>query len=198
MKLGILGGTFNPLHAGHLHVAGEFARLLELDRVLLIPTRVPPHKRAQQLVPGRQRLKMCRLATEGNPLFAVSGVEIRRRGKSYTVDTLAYLRRKYPRDRLFLLMGEDMFLTLDSWRRASEIIKMAAIAAAPRGGSSVKMKAKKERLEAMGASVWLCPITFLPVSSTEIRRRVRAGESLEGLLSPDVAAYIKKKRLYEG
>ena len=160
MKLGILGGTFNPLHAGHLHVAGEFARLLELDRVLLIPTRVPPHKRAQQLVPGRQRLKMCRLATEGNPLFAVSGVEIRRRGKSYTVDTLAYLRRKYPRDRLFLLMGEDMFLTLDSWRRASEIIKMAAIAAAPRGGSSVKMQAQKERLEAMGASVWLCPITF--------------------------------------
>ena len=95
-------------------------------------------------------------------------------------------------------MGEDMFLTLDSWRRASEIIKMAAIAAAPRGGSSVKMQAQKERLEAMGASVWLCPLTFLPVSSTEIRRRVRAGESLEGLLSPDVAAYIKKKRLYEG
>lgn len=197
MKLGILGGTFNPIHEGHLHVAREFAKLLQLDQVLLIPTHVPPHKRVQQLACGRYRLKMCKLSVEDDPLLKVSSIEIRRRGKSYTVDTLNILCEKFPQAEIFLLMGEDMFLTLDSWYRAQEIIKLAAIGVAPRGGKGEKIKEQKKKLEVQGAKIQICPIDFLPISSTEIRRRICMGESIKGLVPSKVEGYIKRKKLYE-
>lgn len=113
-RLGVFGGTFNPIHNGHLRLLQGAREALELDRVLVIPTKQPPHKRPQQLASDEDRLAMCRLAVEGLSGVEVSDLEIRRGGLSYTADTLAELRRRYPDSTLYLLVGGDMFLTIDS------------------------------------------------------------------------------------
>lgn len=196
-RLGVFGGTFNPIHLGHLHIAQEFARLLSLDEVLLIPAAVPPHKAAKDLASGETRLELCRLAVQEQPLCSVSDVELRRGGKSYTADTLRILSEERPEDHLFLLMGEDMFLTLQDWRRPEEIWSMADICAAPRSrDASEKLEAQKQALEARGARVHLCPISFLPISSTLVRETVREGRPLDGLVPRSVASYIAAHGLY--
>ena len=126
MKTGICGGTFNPIHNGHLHIVEEFRRGLGLDRVLLIPTRVPPHKAAPDLASAGERFAMCRLAAQGKPWLELSDIEMRREGKSYTAETLEELSALYPQDQFYLLMGEDMFLTLGRWYRPETIFSLAS------------------------------------------------------------------------
>ena len=126
MKTGIYGGTFNPIHNGHLHIVEEFRRGLGLDRVLLIPTRVPPHKAAPDLASAGERFAMCRLAAQGKPWLELSDIEMRREGKSYTAETLEELSVLYPQDQFYLLMGEDMFLTLGRWYRPETIFSLAS------------------------------------------------------------------------
>ena len=126
MKTGIYGGTFNPIHNGHLHIVEEFRRGLGLDRVLLIPTRVPPHKAAPDLASAGERFAMCRLAAQGKPWLELSDIEMRREGKSYTAETLEELSALYPQDQFYLLMGEDMFLTLGRWYRPETIFSLAS------------------------------------------------------------------------
>ena len=197
MRLGVFGGTFNPIHLGHLHIAQEFARLLSLDRVLLIPAATPPHKAAPELADAADRLAMCRLAVQGHPVCRVSDTELRRGGKSYTADTLAELSAAYRGDRLFLLMGEDMFLTLQNWRQPERIWGAAEICAAPRSEHAEReMRAQKQRLESLGAAVHLCPSEFLPLSSSMVRRAAREGQSLAGMVPPPVERYIREKGLY--
>ena len=122
-KLGIFGGTFNPIHNGHVSLAKHYIQALGLDELLVIPTKQPPHKSAPDLAPASARLRLCRLAFAGVPEAVVSDMEIVRSGKSYTVDTVAQLRAMYPHAELYLLVGSDMFLTFSQWRQWQRILQ---------------------------------------------------------------------------
>ena len=203
MKTGIYGGTFNPIHNGHLHIVEEFRRGLGLDRGLLIPTRVPPHKAAPDLASAGERFAMCRLAAQGKPWLELSDIEMRREGKSYTAETLEELSALYPQDQFYLLMGEDMFLTLGRWYRPETIFSLAselltsesAYAAMAHAVNALRQKA----LEYTGqfqARCFLEHIPYLPISSTQVRQAVARGEDVSGLVPQAVAAYMKERGLY--
>lgn len=197
MRYGIFGGTFNPVHEGHLHIARAFRKAMGLDTVLWIPTKVPPHKEAEELALPEQRLEMCRLACRGEEGFQVSGLEIRRGGKSYTADTLEELHRMYPGDTFCLLMGEDMFLTLLNWYKPETILRLAEICAAPRSvGHEARLEECARALREKGAVVFLERIPYLPISSTEIRKAVREGKSIRGKVPAAVEEYIRSYGLY--
>lgn len=195
MKTGIYGGTFNPIHRGHLHILTEFYRRLGLDRVLVIPTRIPPHKRAGNLASAEDRLEMCRLAVGEIPIRAeVSDLEVRRKEKSYTADTLLELRGLYPGDSLYLLMGEDMFLTVQNWYAPEVIFENAVICAAPRsreGHEALLRHARKLADQFPEFRYAVEDIPYLPVSSTRIRESGALDEVPES-----VAEYIRKRGLY--
>ena len=198
MKTGIYGGTFNPIHNGHLHIVEEFRRGLSLDRVLLIPTRVPPHKAAPDLASGEDRFAMCRLAAQGDPWLELSDIEMRRQGKSYTAETLEELSALYPQDQFYLLMGEDMFLTVGSWYRPETIFSLASVCTTPRGEKSMEALRRKalEYAGQHGARCFIEQIPYLPVSSTQVRQAVAAEEDISSLVPAGVARYIREKGLY--
>lgn len=198
MRIGVYGGTFNPIHLGHTHILGEFMARLRLDQALLIPTGIPPHKQAHALASPQDRAAMCALAAETfGGRVRVSSIELERPGKSYTALTLGALADQYPEDELFLLMGEDMFLTVDRWFHAAEIFRRAALCASPRSPEGmVPLQKKKQSLEALGARCFVEDIPFWDVSSTRVRELAARGESLEGLVPPKVADYIREHQLY--
>lgn len=199
MKTGIYGGTFNPIHKGHLHIVEAFRKGLGLDRVLLIPTRVPPHKAAPDLASPQDRFAMCQLAIQGQPWLELSDMEMRREGKSYTAETLEELSALYPQDQFYLLMGEDMFLTLGRWYRPETIFSLASVCTAPR--SVHGMDALREKaLEYTGtfhARCFLDHIPYLPISSTQVRQAVARGEDAASLVPEAVARYIRERGLYQ-
>ena len=199
MKTGIYGGTCNPIHKGHLHIVEAFRKGLGLDRVLLIPTRVPPHKAAPDLASPQDRFAMCQLAIQGQPWLELSDMEMRREGKSYTAETLEELSALYPQDQFYLLMGEDMFLTLGRWYRPETIFSLASVCTAPR--SVHGMDALREKaLEYTGtfhARCFLDHIPYLPISSTQVRQAVARGEDAASLVPEAVARYIRERGLYQ-
>ena len=198
MKTGIYGGTFNPIHNGHLHIVEEFRRGLGLDRVLLIPAHVPPHKTAPDLASAGERFAMCRLAAQGKPWLELSDIEMRREGKSYTAETLEELSALYPQDQFYLLMGEDMFLTLGRWYRPETIFSLASVCTTPRSPDGLDALRQKA-LEYTGqfqARCFLEHIPYLPISSTQVRQAVARGEDVSGLVPQAVAAYMKERGLY--
>ena len=199
MKTGIYGGTFNPIHKWHLHIVEAFRKGLGLDRVLLIPTRVPPHKAAPDLASPQDRFAMCQLAIQGQPWLELSDMEMRREGKSYTAETLEELSALYPQDQFYLLMGEDMFLTLGRWYRPETIFSLASVCTAPR--SVHGMDALREKaLEYTGtfhARCFLDHIPYLPISSTQVRQAVARGEDAASLVPEAVARYIRERGLYQ-
>ncbi len=200
MKLGIYGGTFNPIHLGHLHILREFIRRLSLNRVLLIPAHTPPHKQAHALASGEDRTAMCALAAREitEAPVEVSELELRREGKSYTADTLEVLKAQFPADELYLLMGEDMFLTIDHWYRPEAIFSLAVVCASPRSEAGFqKLVEKKRELERQfGASCRVENIPHFPASSTEIRRLAAEGKALSRLVPKEIERYIAEHRLY--
>ena len=200
MKLGIYGGTFNPIHLGHVHLLREFIRRLGLEKVLLIPAGTPPHKAAPDLAPAEDRLSMCALAAkeiEGAPVEA-SRIEIDRAGKSYTADTLNTLRGENPDDEFYLLMGEDMFLTVHQWVRPQEICRQAVLCVSPRSEDGMeRLLLQKLKLEAeFAARCRVEDIPYFPAASTQIRELIGRGEGLSGLVLPEVEAYIAAHGLY--
>lgn len=200
MRTGVYGGTFNPIHRGHVHILEEFIRRLELRRVLLIPAGTPPHKQAHQLASAEDRVSMCRLAAQGLPVpVEVNDIELRRPGKSYTCDTLKELKALYPEEELFFLMGEDMFLTVDKWYHPEEIFSRAALCASPRSSEGLpRMLSKRRELEAMGARCFVEDIPFMDVSSTQVRELAGQRQDISGLVPDDVAEYIVEHRIYTG
>ncbi len=205
MSLGVLGGTFNPPHLGHLALARCALAQLGLERVLLVPSCLPPHKRAEADPGPEHRLRMCELAVAGIPGLEACPLEVQRGGPSYTVDTLSGLHALHPQASLTLILGSDIARTLPSWRRPQEIFALADIALAARAGD-----APGEVLEALDllrppgdadtAPAALPPALLempeVPLSSSLVRARVAAGESLDGLVPPAVAAYIAEHALY--
>lgn len=197
-RIGVYGGSFNPPHLGHILAAREFVRALGLDKLLLIPAAVPPHKAMPANSPdGQTRLELVRIAAQELPCAVVEDLELHREGASYTVDTLRELRRQYPSDQLFLCMGTDMFQSLSSWYCPEEICAMATVAVAYREEHDcVELQAKAKLLKRqLRADVVFVENKFLEISSTTVRRLLVLGGA-EEYLSPAVLEYIQQNQLY--
>lgn len=186
MKVGLLGGTFDPIHLGHLRAAENARDELGLERVAFVPAALPPH-RALPLSSGRDRFAMVALATSGQPAFVASDAELERPGPSYTVDTLRAWRQERPGDELVLLLGSDAYAEMRSWREAEAVLDLCQLAVVARPGDAGAATAGAAlRVDGPG----------LRVSSSEIRERVRAGRSVRYLVPDAVADYIEKRGLY--
>jgi nicotinate-nucleotide adenylyltransferase len=195
-RIGLLGGTFNPPHLGHLVMAQEAHEQLGLDRVLLVPVAVPPHKEAEGDPGAEARLRLCELAVAGDDRFAVSRVEVDRGGPSFTVDTLRVLHDRAPEDDLTFIVGGDMAHSLPSWREPEAVLELATLAVAEREG--VRREDLARRLEPLhaGDRVTFFDMPRLDLSSSAIRRRVAAGRSIRYLVPDPVARAVTDGGLY--
>ncbi len=202
LRIGIFGGTFDPPHVGHLLLAERAIVQLGLDRVLFVPAGTPPHKRVRRLSPAAHRLAMTRRAIAGNERFQVSTLELRRRGASYTVDTLRALGKRIPKARLFLLIGEDSLREFETWREPDAIRSLATLVVARRSRSKDEARAERAhprvtRGNRLSAVVWLAGEP-LDLSSSRIREEARHGCSIRYLVPDRVAEYVSRHRLYGG
>lgn len=198
MKTGIFGGTFNPVHKGHIMLAEYCMESVGLDRIIMIPTAVPPHKISNDLASENDRLNMCKLACRGKENFFVSDIEIKRQGKSYTYETLTQLKEIYPDDHLYTIMGADMFLTLDMWKNPKIIFEKSSIITIPRDEEN-KLELENfynKVLKAMGASSVILPNPVMSVSSTFIRENLDNFDLISDMLDKGVYDYIIKNNLY--
>ena len=200
LRLGVFGGTFDPIHLGHLILAEQARERLRLDEVLFLPAAAPPHKQSREITSGARRLEMVELAIAGNACFSASDLEWRREGLSYTVDTLRELRIERPDACLFLLLGADSLHDLPQWHQPEEIARLARIAVVERPGSPpIDVRALAPPLtdeQAAAVAEHLVPIPLIEISSTAIRQRAAAGRSIRYLVPPAVEAYIDAHGLY--
>ena len=190
MRLGILGGTFDPPHIGHLLAAVDAYEALVLDRLFLVPANTQPLKAGLAAAPAHQRLAMVKLLTGGDDRFAADAVEIERAGLSYTVDTLKTFAQRFPDAERFFLVGEDAMTAFGEWRAPEQIVKLARLAILRRPGATVG-----PAVIAPEGTIALAT-RLVDVSSTEIRQRVRAGRSIRGFVPESVAKFIETERLY--
>jgi len=195
-RIGILGGTFNPPHVGHLVCAQDALDQLELDRVVLMPVHTPPHKEAPLDPGGEVRLRLCELAVEGEEHVTVSRLELDRPGPSWTVDTLRAIHATSPGDELTFIVGGDQAHGLPTWREPDGVLALATLAVAERAG--VRRDDVRERLAGLAGAerVRFFDMPRIDVSSSEIRRRVATGRPIRHLVPPAVAAYIRERDLY--
>lgn len=209
-RVGIFGGSFNPIHFGHLLVADEVCETLDLDRVIFVPAGTPPHKPSAELAPAADRVAMTTLATHEHPRFEVSDVELGRPGPSYTVDTLQALSH---RGELFLMLGSETFLDLLAWREPQHVAALARLVVMPRSRHAFDPAAPPAQrvLHALGLGAFvpgttpvpgggplLVEAASLPISGSDLRRRAREGRSLAYRMPYSVAAYIREHGLYRG
>lgn len=213
MKQGLFGGTFNPVHFGHLRVAEELMTLLDLDRVIFIPAASPPHKTEQGMASFEHRLQMLQLAIAGNDSFSFSDVESRRPGKSYSIDTVQYfLDSRYPDLELYFITGQDAFDAITTWREWNKLLSLCHFAVITRPGYENKgllqilppdMAARYVYDEQndifknpQGRSVFFRRTTFLDISSSHIREKIQQGQSVRYLIPDKVIRYIEANLLY--
>jgi nicotinate-nucleotide adenylyltransferase len=194
-RLGILGGMFNPPHTGHIELARAAVRELGLDRVLLMPASIPPHKPAVWDPGAEHRAQMCRLASAGEPRIEVCTLELQRPGPSYTVDTLRSIHNSHPDAELTLILGADMAVTLGSWRKPGEIVGLARIAVAQREG--VSRAQVMDALSSLGAGEHeFLELSPRDISSSQVRRALTFGQPIASMVAPEVVAYIDEHELY--
>lgn len=187
-RIGILGGTFDPIHVGHLEAASAAIRALSLDRVMLLPARIPPHRHVEPRASVYHRFAMTALAANGSEAMLASDLELRRDGPSYTALTLEALHLDgFTASELFFIIGADAFAEIATWYDYPRVLSLAHFVVVPRPGASLPRAA---------ASILVVEANTPDVSSTDIRRRVAAGESIEGLVPRGVAEHIKRHRLY--
>lgn len=207
-----MGGTFNPVHMAHLRIAEEARELCGLDRVLFIPVADPPHKPLAGEIPFHQRCQMVRLAIAGNRAFELSEIEGELPGKSYSIHTIAALRRQYPGVDLYFIIGSDSFLELGTWHRYADILRSCNLIVVERPGRQVSdplaalpvdirgelryTPASRSLEHRVGTRVHFFAGCLLDISSSEIRRLAAAGNSISYLVPPQVEAYIKEQRIY--
>ncbi len=195
MRLGIVGGTFDPIHYGHLFIGEEARQRFSLDQVLFVPNGQPPHKTGETVTPAHHRLEMVKLGIQSHPEFFCSALEIDRGGLSYTVETLRELRMQLPAAQLFYITGVDAVADILTWRRHEEVIELAEFIASTRPG--FEMSVLETRLPAeYRKRIHPIETTWLGISSTDLRRRFREGKATRYLLPEAVRDYIEKTRLY--
>ncbi len=220
-KIGLFGGTFNPIHRGHIKVAKEVKQGFGLDRIWLIPAAVPPHKEGGKIVPAEDRLEMIRLAVGNDLDFSVSDVELKRKGPSYTIDTLKHFKSILSDETfLYFIVGLDAFLEIDTWKSFGDLFNEVPFIAISRPGAGYfgKTAKKWETLEKLLFSkvsmayhfddakqayvhpekkpVYVFDVTPIDISATEIRKRIRSGFSIESMVPEKVKEYIESKGLY--
>jgi nicotinate-nucleotide adenylyltransferase len=200
-SLGVLGGTFNPPHLGHIELARSARDQLGLDRVVLMPALIPPHKAAERDPGARHRLAMCRLAIDGEPGISACALELDRPGPSYTVDTLVAIHAVEPDAELTFIVGADIARTLPSWREPAKVLQSARLAVAERSGASrEQVSSTVAALQAAGGAraseLVFLKMPAVEISSSMVRERAACGEPLEALVGADVASYISENRLY--
>ena len=196
-RLGVLGGTFDPPHLGHLWLATMAADELGLSKVLLVPAASPPHKRRRSISHAADRVLMTRLAVANDPRLDVSLVELEREGPSYTVDTLVELQERHPDVELVLIMAADSLAQVGTWRSPAQLLELAIWAVGPRPGSELPPRAELARLWGRAASrIHLLSGPALDISASQIRRRVAAGRAIRYLVPRAVEELIVERRLY--
>ena len=187
MKLGILGGTFNPIHLGHLILAEEVREKLKLDKIIFVPTYLPPHKNNSEIAPALDRLNMLKIAVRGNKHFKVSDIEIKRKGRSYTIDTVRQLKKKYVNNQLYFLTGSDLLKYLEEWKDLPQILQLVKFVVATRPGYP---------LEKLPPYISTVSIRAVDISAYEIRRASKENKSFRYLVPDTVYRYIVKRKLY--
>ena len=195
MRIGILGGTFDPIHAGHLAAAHVAMDCAHLDRVMFIPSATPPH-RPPALASSQDRLEMCRLAIEGEPRFEVSDLEIRRNDVSYTVDTLRELKRLHPNDNLFLVLGWDAARLFATWHEPREVRRLASVVIVTRPGTGALTSGGLEGAGLAAPSDVVCEGHTPDISGSALRRDIARGESVDDRVPQPVQRYIAEHHLY--
>ncbi len=187
-RIGILGGTFNPVHIGHLAIAQTVLDEFKLDKVIFVPSNLPPHKRKKNVISARERYQMLCLAVKGNPCFDISDFEIKRKGKSYSIHTVNYFLEQFSKKtKFFFIIGSDMLAGLTSWKKFEELNRKVNFVAVNRKGfEKVKSKTKVKKIDTLD----------LGISSSYIRRCLRNGKTVKYLLPESVSNYIDKRKLY--
>ncbi len=198
MKLGVLGGTFDPPHVGHLRLAEVAIEHLGLDKLLFVPAGDPWRKEGQPLTAAEHRLDMTVLAVDSLPRMDVSTLELDRPGPSYTVDTLAEVLARYGEEtELYFVLGQDALLDMPNWKEPHRIVALAWLAVALRSpGRDLELTALEKAIPGISRRLIVLPMSFVDVSATAVREWARKGASLDGLVPPLVEAYIKQHDLY--
>jgi nicotinate-nucleotide adenylyltransferase len=194
-RIGVLGGTFDPIHVGHLAAARAAIDCAQLDRIIFVPTGLPPHRPPTATEPGH-RLEMTRLATSADERFEVSDVEVKRPGRSFTSDTLRELHAQRPEDQLFLILGWDAARLFKTWHEPDQVRRLATITVVARPGSGSPLQSDLDAAGLDSKSVILCLVGTPDVSASEIRQDINEGRSIEGKVPPAVERYIAAHRLY--
>ena len=189
-KIGILGGTFDPPHIAHLIIAQEVLEKLKLDQVWFIPSHIPPHKRNKPVTNARQRWQMLKLALLGNRKFVASDMELRRKGISYTVDTLRRLNLQRPERKLYLILGSDNLKFLPGWKEPEEIFRLAQVVLVRRPGLKIS------RANSWAKKGVLIEASLLEISSSQIRERVKNGKTIAYWVPEMIRKYIERHKLY--
>jgi len=215
-RIGLLGGTFNPVHKGHMRAAAEVRRMFALHKILFIPSFIPPHKQTAEIASPEDRFAMVEAAVRGNPHYVASPVEIEAKEKSYSIITLNKVKNIYHGAWVFFILGIDAFLEIETWKSYQEVLGQChfivtsrpgflledARSVLPRkyGGQIFELEESEPVGEKMIRSfrIFLVSIKALDISSTEIRTRIKKGQSVKGFLPEAVEVYIKKKKLYQG
>jgi nicotinate-nucleotide adenylyltransferase len=195
MRIGVLGGTFDPIHYAHLLVAEDARVRLALDRVLFIPNGAPPHRSLQTAASGLDRLRMAELATASNPAFEVSPIEVNRDGPSYAVETLEHLKQNQPAAELFFIAGIDAIAEIGTWYRSADVVRQCRFVAAARPGYDFAQLERTLPTDTL-ARITPLPSPHLAISATQIRERLREGLPIRYLTPDPVVAYIAERRLY--
>ena len=218
MKIGIYGGTFNPIHLGHLRTAEEIRQRFGLREIIFVPSAQPPHKQSPEIVDGSDRLKMVALAVTGNPAFSVSDLEVRRGGKSYSLETLRELKPLHPESDLAFILGLDAFLEINAWHQWEQLFSEADFIVTSRPGAkrvspakaipqAVRKDFRRARTTAAstratfvhtsGKTIIFTEVTGLDISSTKLRQMIREGVSPRYLIPRRVGEYIAEHQLYQ-
>jgi nicotinate-nucleotide adenylyltransferase len=208
-KIGLFGGTFNPIHLGHLRGAEEIREAFELREVIFVPAALPPHKMTEEIIGAHHRLEMVKRATRKNPRFSTSDVELKRTGKSYSIDTIRYFREK-SKDSLYFILGRDAFVEIETWKDFQNLFSLCNFIVMARPGLIHASPLPGVLAQAFrydqGASGWVHgsgnmilfkEINFLDISSTKVRDLVEKGGSIKYLVPPEVETYIEKHGLYQ-
>lgn len=196
MKTGIFGGSFNPVHNGHIHLAETVKRELGLDRIFFVPSRISPHRSSDEYVSGEDRLEMLRIASSGREGLEVCDYELRSDRVSYSVYTVEHFRELYPDDELYLLVGSDMLLSFDKWYRFTEILENAALAVVSRQDGDMELLEKKAEELSQYGRIFISRTAPKMISSSIIREKIEKNSDLTCYLDENVVQYIRLKGLY--